>query len=45
MLGRCGGRRTLGIKHLVDRTGDTGGVAEDDELEAIVGNQCYVLRR
>lgn len=34
--------RTLGIQHLLDGAGDAGGVAAEDELEAVVGDEGYV---
>lgn len=40
--GLRGGGRTLGIQHLLDGAGDAGGVAGEDELEAVVGDEGYV---
>ena len=34
--GEEGGARTLRIQHLLDGPGNAGGVAGDDELEAVV---------
>ena len=30
---------TSRVQHLLDRAGDAGGIAADDELEAVVGDQ------
>ena len=38
LRGHGGWARTLRVQHLFDGPGDAGGVAADDELEAVVGD-------
>lgn len=35
--------RTLGIKHPLDGTADTGCLAQDNELEPVTGDQSHVF--